>query len=279
MTPARLAPLALLVLSPLLIAGDDPVPSERANAMLKLAQAVTVQAADGAKFELVKEPVYRWDDPARRFGDGTVWIYGNSGRPAALLTLSLNKMANDSLEWLHELTALTDTRFTAESPDGWLWSPSGPGMTFKPIPNAPAPADDAGKRGRQLTEQARRFKAFEFFDPSGEGRPQRYELRGLSKPVHRYRDPARGILEGGVFLIAYGRNPEVVLVLEALADGKTTPHWLYGLGRSAAAELHVMLEDQDVSPWPRDEVHNGPNRPYHVFGLPAGEEQKGVRNQ
>lgn len=269
----RLALVAALLLTLRANGGDDPAQSLRASAMRQLAEAVNVRTSGGARVELVKEPVYRWDDPARRFGDGTIWVYGNSGRPAALLTLSLNKTANDGLEWLHELSALTDTRFSAQSSDGWLWTPGAPAMAFNPIPNAPQPAGDEAKLGRQLTEQARRFKAFEFFDAASEGRPQRYELRLLAKPVYRYKDPARGILDGGVFLIAYGRNPEIALVIEAIADGKTPPRWLYGLGRIAAAELHVTLDERDITPWPRNEVHNGPNRPYHVFGLPVADQK------
>ena len=143
-------------------------------------------------------------------------------------------------------------------------------MTFKPIPNAPVPAADEAKRVRQLNEQARRFKAFEFFDPSHKGRLQRLKLRLLAKPVHRYKDAARGILDGGVFLIAYERNPEIVLVVEARADGKAAPD-LVGTASAGCdgAVLHVDLDDQDVTPWPADAVHNGPNRPYHVFGVPA----------
>ncbi|MDR3635805.1 MAG: hypothetical protein P4L84_18530 [Isosphaeraceae bacterium] len=269
MSRARLATLALLAFAPLLLAGDDPSQAARAKAMREIAQAVQVQSSDGAKVELVDEPVYRWDDPARRFGDGTVWVYGTSGRPTALLTLSLNQNVQTGVEWLHELAALTDTRFAAESRDGWLWSPSGPGMMFRPIPNAPVPATDEAKRLRQLNEQARRFKAFELFDPSSDGRVQRYELRLLTKPVYRYKDAARGILDGGVYLIAYGRNPEIVLVVEARADGKAAPQWSYGLGRISTAGLHVMLDDQDLAPWPGDEARYGPNRPYHIFGLPA----------
>ena len=269
MSSARLAPLVVLAIASLIAAGDDPARTTRAQAMRNLAEAVNVQIRGvGPRVELVKEPVYRWDDPARSFSDGSVWVYGNAGRPAALLTLSLNKTANAGFEWLHEFTALTDARFVATSPDGWLWAPGVSGMTFQPIPNAPPPAGDEAKRARQLTEQARRFKAFEFFDPAGAGRVQRYELRLLTKPVHRYKDSARGILDGGVFLIAYERNPEIALVVEAVADGKTPPRWSYGLGRSAGAELHVTLDDRDVTPWARDEVHNGPNRPYHVFGVP-----------
>lgn len=272
MSRARLTPLALLGLAALATAADDSSQIARGKAMRKIAQAVDVQAEDGAKVELVDEPAYRWDDPARRFGDGTVWVYGKSGRPAGLLTLSFNKNAQNGVEWLHELTALTSTRFSAVSRDGWTWAPSPPGMTFRPIPNAPAPAGDEAKRLRQMNEQARRFKAFELFDPSGENQPRRYELRLLTKPVHRYKDPARGVLDGGVFLIAYGRNPEIVLVVEARGEGNTPPRWTYGLGRISMAVTHISLDDKELADWSGDAGSAGPNQGYHIFAMPAARE-------
>jgi hypothetical protein len=217
----------------------------------------------------VDEPSYRWDDPARRFGDGTVWVFGKTGRPAGLLTLSLNNNATGGVEWLHELTSLFDRAFSARSTEGWTWSPREPGIILKPIPNAPAPADDEAKRLRQMRDQARRFKAFEFFDPTPDARAERYELRLLTKPIHHFKDPARGILDGGVFLIAYGQNPEIVLVVEARGDDRSAPKWSYGLGRISMALLHVTLDDKELADWPNDARSFGSNSPYNIFGLPA----------
>jgi len=270
----RWIPVALLGLVTSAVAGDDPSQTARANAMHSIAQAVTVRTNDGAKVEPVEEPAYRWDDPARRFGDGTVWVYGKSGRPAALLTLSFNQNPESGIEWLHELTALTNTRFSAASPGGWNWSPQ-PGMAFRPIPGAPTPAGDEAKRLRQMSEQARRFKAFELFDPSGEGQARRYELRLLTKPVHRYKDPDRGILDGGVFLIAYGRNPEIVLVVEARSEGKNAPLWSYGLGRISMAAMFITLDDQKLPGWSGEPTTNGPTQAYHIFGTPARDPSAG----
>ena len=271
MSHTRLAALIVpgFVLLPMVAAGDDPAQSARAKAMREIAQAVQVETGGGTKVALVEEPAYRWDDPARRFGDGTVWVYGRSGRPAALLTLSLNKNAQSGVEWLHELTALTDTRFTVKSDQGWLWNPTAPAMAFQPLPNAPAPAGDETKRLRQLNEQARRFRAFELFDPAEGDRLQRYDLRLLTKPVHRYKDPAHGILDGGVFLIAYARNPEIALVVEARNGTNAAPRWFYGLGRISMAVLHVTLDDKELPGWSGDALSVGQNQAYWIFGQPV----------
>ena len=60
--------------------------AERLAAMRALADGVTVETAylgGHQKLERLAEPIYRFDDPARRFSDGTVWAWGRSGRPAA----------------------------------------------------------------------------------------------------------------------------------------------------------------------------------------------------
>ena len=70
--------------------GPPSTSAARSAAMRDLAQANTlVPAAAGTKSELISEPIYRRDDPARLFSDGTIWAFGKSGRPDALLCLSL----------------------------------------------------------------------------------------------------------------------------------------------------------------------------------------------
>jgi hypothetical protein len=259
--------LAVLGLSTVVWAKDDASQS-RAKAMRDLAEGVTIESKN-QKLAVVDQPAYRWDDPARRFGDGTVWVYGKAGRPAAVLTVALNKNAQAGLEWLHELTALTDTPFTARSKQGWTWSPGARSVSLKPIPNAPAPSSTEPARLRQMGEQARRFKAFELFDPTGGSRAERYELRLLPKPVHRYSDRERGILDGGVFLIAYGQNPEIAMLIEAASTDGTAPRWSYALGRISIATLHVHLDDKELTDWPDDARGFGAQSPYYIFGMPA----------
>ena len=99
------------------------------------------------------------------------------------------------------------------------------------FPKAPLPAEDATKRLRQMKELLRQIKAFEYFKPGNQikifeyFRPgnqikrERYELRTLPQPVHRYADARSGLIDGGMFIISYGLNPEIVLLLETRAGG------------------------------------------------------------
>src|SRR5262249_29477722 len=151
----------------------------RGRAMREIAEGLTVEASDGgplAKCELLKDPVYRFNDPARLFSDGTVWAWGRKGRPAAILSAApFTNDGGDSF-WLCELTSLSGKTVTAAGP-GVSWKPAGPGVTPRPIPGSDAPAGDEAKRLRQMKELARRFKAHEFYQPRGSSATERYELR------------------------------------------------------------------------------------------------------
>jgi hypothetical protein len=97
-----------------------------------------------------------------------------------------------------------------------------------------------------MKEQARRFRAFEYFAPGKQAAIERYELRLLPQPVSRHADPGSGLIDGTIFFLAYGTNPEVALLIEASRDGTSPPAWTYGLVRMGRAELHVTLDEGEV---------------------------------
>jgi hypothetical protein len=143
--------------------------------MRALTEEVTVTTAAGKRrdFERLPDPLFRLNDPARQYADGTIWAWGRSGRPAALLTLAKEKTPTGGFNWLHELASLAPVAISMTRKGDWTWTPSGPGIEMRPIPKAPAPGADEARRLRQMKEIVRRFKAFEFLGA-------RYELRDRS---------------------------------------------------------------------------------------------------
>jgi hypothetical protein len=252
--------------------GPGSASAARCAAMRELAQAITlVPVPAGTKSELMSEPIYRFDDPARLFSDGTIWAFGKSGRPDALLCLSLEKNDRGQLNWIHEVTSLSSGPVAASSRHGsgpWAWNPKEPGIVLQPIATEQPPADDEGKRLRQMRETARRFKASESLDPARNDPSDRFELRLLPQPILRYRSPDAGLVDGAIFLLAYGRNPEIALLIEARRDDKGQPAWFYGLGRISAARLRVKLDDREVADLPKPVVAGWRN-PYFLFDRPA----------
>src|SRR5262249_8888683 len=124
------------------------------------------------------------------------------------------------------------------------------------------------KRLLQMKEIVRQIRAHEFFKPTDQSEPRRYELRALPVPVHRYSDEAAGLIDGGMFLISYGVNPELVLLVEASRRGASEPTWSYGFGRISIAEVHVEFRGKEIWSHPGG-FSTGPHDTYWLFFRPA----------
>jgi hypothetical protein len=272
---------SLVLLLALFVAGSEPPArsdeppgetgrADRLQAMRAIADQITIDSLAPERRrreERIAEPVYRYNDPARVFSDGTVWAWGRSGRPVALLTVASARGPQGNLYWLGELTSLAPVPLASAVPGSGFWAPAGPGVEPRPIPQAPPPADSEAKRLRQMKELARRFRAFEFFAARTSPTTERYELRLLPQPIHRYADRDSGLIDGTMFFITYGTNPEIVLLVEARRTGGAEPVWSYGLARIAGAELHVELDEREI--WTRSkEMGPGARDPYWIFVRP-----------
>jgi hypothetical protein len=244
--------------------------AERLREMRALAAGVTMETASpGArqKLDRLAEPVYRFDDAARRTSDGTVWVWCHSGRPSAVATFTKHRSPAGGLHWLTELTSLAPEPISATIEGIGTWQPSGAGVVMQKFPNAPLPADDATKRLRQMKELVRPIKAHESTKPRDHPSVERYELRVLPQPVHRYADAKSGLIDGGMFIIAYGLNPEVVVLVEARSEGSSAPAWHCGFAPIALADLHVDLESKEI--WShRGGRTKGPEDTYWLFTRP-----------
>jgi len=272
-----------LLISPIVIlglatVGDGPKGSDnqaaRLGEMRAIADSVTVeQSSRGArlKLERLAEPVYRFDDPARQYSDGTVWTWCRSGRPAALLTLSKDRSPEGGFRWIAEMTSLAPGPISATVGGIGTWRPAGAGVVMQKFPKAPLPAEDATKRLRQIRELVRQTKAYEYFKPGNQPTRERYELRALPQPVHRYADANSGLIDGGMFLISYGLNPELVLLVETRREGSSGPAWYFGLARIEIAEVHVDFESKEIWSHPGG-YPRGPDDTYWTFTRPAGGE-------
>jgi hypothetical protein len=267
-------PLSLAMILGLATVGDGPQgsdkPVERLRAMRAMADGVTtVQiSVDGRqKLERLAEPVYRFSDPARNVSDGTVWAWCHSGRPAALVTLTKHHPPARQPHWLSELTSLATGPIAANIEGFGAWQPSGAGVVMHKFPKAPLPADDASTRLRQMKDLVRQIKAHENFKPREDASIERYQLRVLPQPVHRYEDAKSGVIDGGLFIIAYGQNPEIALLVEATREGPSQPAWHFGCARIAIAEVHVDFDNKEL--WSHKGGNpSGPDDTYCIFMKP-----------
>ena len=122
-----------------------------------------------------------------------------------------------------------------------------------------------------MRELVRQIKAYEFFAPDNEPTPRRYELRILPQPVHRYADANSGLIDGGLFMISYGLNPELVLLVEARRENSSRSAWWYGVARISIAQVHVDFDGKEIWSHPGG-ASRGPRDTYWVFTRPARED-------
>jgi hypothetical protein len=252
--------------------GSDDA-AQRLKAMRSLAAGVTMETASGTVHQNLKrldEPLYRFDDPARRTIDGTMWLWCDSGRPSALMTVTKHPSPEGGHHWLTELTSLAPGPMSATIERIGAWQPSEPGAPTQKCSKAPVPAKDAASRLRQMKDLARQIKAHETSLPRGQVAAERYELRVLPQPVHRYADAKSGLIDGAMFIIAYGRNPEIVMLVEARSEGSSEPAWHCGFARVSVANTHVEFDGKEI--WSGGGHPKGSDDAYWLFTRPVLDE-------
>src|SRR5262245_11057592 len=110
------------------------------------------------------------------------------------------------------------------------------------------PAIEASTRLRQMKALAKRFSAYQIFEPT----MQREELRLLVQPLHRYSDAREKVQDGVIFALALGTNPEALLFIESREDAEGVAAWHYGYARrGSSAAVHGFLDGDEVWSVPR----------------------------
>jgi hypothetical protein len=211
-----------------------------------------------AKAKRIEKPLLFYGDPTRDNDRGSLWAWGEKGRPAALLELYQN--ANDRTRWVYAVCNTSGRKLRADRNRAAWWRENESASELKDLPAAPEPAADGSQRQRQLKALAQKFTAHQFWDPNN----SRYELRRLERPLHTYRDEANGLLDGALYIFANGTNPEIVLFLEARATAadKTKFAWQFATGRLAHAELHLEYDGKEVFDAPRGNRISAADKPY-----------------
>ncbi len=220
-------------------------------------------AETGAEIERIENPVLRYTEPVRGPTHGTVWLWGRKGRPVAVLEMIREAERQD---WFC-FHATTDKPIKLTARTGQSWTPKSSDLKFKPLPDAPSPADSPAGRMRQMKEFSRKFSSHEIWLNA------RHEMRVLPAPLHRYEDRERQLLDGAIFAIVVGTHPEATLFLEATQPvGESKPRWQFAVGRSGAAEIVVLYDDQEVHHLPRIETFPPPTNSYWRMVLKVGEQ-------
>jgi hypothetical protein len=214
------------------------------------------------KVKRIEKPLLYFTEDTDIRWVGSLWAWGDQGRPVAVLEL----YQNNGGRWNFGIFNTSGGKVRASRDGNPWWSENQSDVIVTDIQRAPAPAAEAPQRQRQLKLLAQKFTGHEV-------RPNnsRFELRRLERPVQTYRDADHGLLEGGLFIFAYGTNPELLLFVEARADpkDKSKAVWQFLVGRATSMALHLESDGKEVFACPNARGLNGPKKPYWIGGFPV----------
>jgi hypothetical protein len=248
---------------------------EHRRAAEKVVGGIEVEILVGDKWTAVKrieKPLLYYGDPTRENDRGSVWGWGEKGRPVALIELYQN--VNNRTKWVYALCNTSGGKLRASRGGESWWRENESASELKDVPNAPVPGADGPQRQRQLKQLAGKFTGHQFWDPNN----SRFELRRLDRPLHTYRDEEAGILDGALYTLANGTNPEILLFVEARTDPKDASKrvWQFTVGRLAHAELHLAFDEKEVFEAPRADRAglSARNKPYWLGLIDTDEPKK-----
>lgn len=254
-----------------MLRGEEPQPgaasetdkresAARLARMRSRALSLTVDVETGGgvdRAEIVEAPLLRYGNPAAEIVtlDATVWAWGRVGRPAVLASVEDSGC---------ELVALTERPLVLRGRSAVKWKSPGSEIEWKPVPDAPPPAERAPARARQMKSLIQRFAATGHYGAGNEN----LELRLMDRYLHRYAHPEDGLLDGAIYAFSAGTNPEVLVLLECRESSKNDRRWHYGCARFSAGALEARLDESVV--WTCPAIARwGETAPYSVAAFDA----------
>ena len=252
--------LVILAASTLGQASADPSPGSAAArlAVMKSSVAGYEFTRQAGPITLQPEPAFRLGNQANGILEGAIFLWIDAaGRPEAAAQVFLHKdRDNPDGKWLHEFTSLSTGRFVASQGGTPRWSPSEPGLFFRPVPGAPKPASGRAQRLRQMRVIAGEFKADDDYGDEGRIVP----LRLLTTPVLRYGKQDAVLGDGNLFAFVERTDPEVFLFIEA-REGADGPEWQYACAPMSCWPLKVEHNGRRVWEVPRRSTDD-PSKPF-----------------
>jgi hypothetical protein len=198
-----------------------------------------VKDDDREEIEMRAEPVFRYADQPREIVDGTLWVWGEPGRPAALQKVEY--FPPTPTNWTYCLASLSPGLVGAEWRGGRQWTATKPGVVLRQWDDGPEPSASKPGRLRQMKDVARRFAV-----RASEGTHRDEQLRLMPQPIHRYADAEQGLQDGAIFGFGSGTNPNCLLLVELRSDEESSPAWHYGFVGMSAESLRARLDEKEV---------------------------------
>jgi hypothetical protein len=192
-------------------------------------------------FARLKEPVLHRAQDVEGSSKGSIFLWVEpSGRPAAICDVFLFEEGPERFSLNNEWHSLSASPLRAEA-SGWLFNAPGTGLEWKPIPDAPAPADTPSMRDRQARRLAERFSADQI-----DRKKEHYHLRLLARPLYRHDSTDSAVSRGGaLFAFCQQTDPELLLLIEARKAGAGY-RWEYAPAGFSNMDGYLRLDGREV---------------------------------
>lgn len=134
---------------------QQPAAAEQLEFMMDSVREVRIRpdGDEGKAWQFHPKPVLRWTNPVGGAPDGIVVLWTDGVRPTVVATVFQNKGGN----WVQEYYSLASRPFMVRHGDAVLWEAHKEADEFKPVDEAPAPADSRAKRLAQMRDIAKKY--------------------------------------------------------------------------------------------------------------------------
>ena len=222
---------------------EEPLTMDKQELAELLAQAKTYElrlprANAVARFH--ETPLLNFTNPERNQERGSVFVWMHDSRPVVIGQLFRFNTQSDR-KTKHAFHSLTSSPVVATYQDAVRWSPTMPGVVWKPIAEAPTPGATHAARMLQIRQLARRFR-MTLINPKGD----KTELRLISRPLLDYEAPTVGTASGALLSFVIATDPEALLLIEAVTEGNRS-EFRYGFARMHFQE--IVAHDGETEVW------------------------------
>ncbi|QEG43608.1 hypothetical protein [Roseimaritima ulvae] len=224
-------------------------------------EANRVQVSGGADgkqtLKMQAKPLLNWSNPERNSPAGGMFLWTLDGRPQVAMCMYPN-LGNYDMEF----QSLSEWGLHARLGEQSIWHPADSDLEMRVLENVPDVGPAAPSRLLQMRRIARGFSA-KLVPPNRDEKP----LRMLATPLYRYpasldNGKPKPYVDGAVFAFVQGTDPEVLLIIEAVASDANQTHWQYGLARMSMVPMQVQRGEQVV--WQTEWARMHYSLPYHV---------------
>lgn len=215
------------------------------------------------RIKMLPDPIFIHNYNVDYESHALVYLWTNQvGRPVAAVTAILNRSNQDVDQWdeIDEFHSFHDASLVTTHGRRQHWAPTGPGVDWVEVSDAPKPAATEKLQAIQAKSISRRFTVTAVYNRT-DGRP--WELRLITTPVHRYstKDGAQ-LVSGALHFFCKATDPEAMLALEVRKNENGEYRWHYAPANYSAAGVHFKLDEEEV--WSDDPASFGPR--YRHYG-------------